>query len=312
MSVVAIYQTSKPHELAREINLRDCGVKISRRHADRLIEAVQGPTRKSPIKPKPDSDIVSEPDIEIVDKTFKPDASNPPLWEAWGKSDQSAQREFVEVHWCELEPFIKAELKGDRELLERQNDILCQEVADLRRELKEIEESEIGELKLENDALRRKLEALKPPGRCGWVRNDGGRRASGHKVKGDCVIRAIAIATGKPYGEVFGALKGEAARYAQKYPRSWVAGEIKRSRKGAYNYKQAYEPYLKSLGWQYTSTKGLRLRADQLPPGRLVVMINRHAVAVIDGVIHDLYDSGGAGKVRVEGYYTKVVAADAA
>jgi hypothetical protein len=108
MSVVAIHQTSKPHELAREINkltdgiarderlagehlltlkgtmppgitwehyLRDCGVKISRRHADRLIEAVQGPTRKSPIKPKPDSDIVSEPEIvdEFPDqKTLKP------------------------------------------------------------------------------------------------------------------------------------------------------------------------------------------------------------------------------------------------
>jgi hypothetical protein len=74
-----MYQTSKPHELAREINrltdriegdsklagehlltlkgtkpqgitwehyLRDCGVKISARHADRLIEGFQGPTRK--------------------------------------------------------------------------------------------------------------------------------------------------------------------------------------------------------------------------------------------------------------------------
>src|SRR5919198_4205895 len=101
MSVVAIHQTSKPHQLAREINrltdgiardeklagehlltlkgtkpagitwehyLKDCGVKISARHADRLIEGFRGPSRRPPTpKPSP-SDIVSEPIIDIADE----------------------------------------------------------------------------------------------------------------------------------------------------------------------------------------------------------------------------------------------------
>src|SRR5262249_22305824 len=63
--------------------------------------------------------------------------------------------------------------------------------------------------------------------------------------------------------------------------------------------------YLESLGWKFTSTKDqkVRLRADELPLGRLVVQISRHLVAVIDGVIHDTYDSGGEGRVRVKGYW---------
>src|SRR5262245_17527427 len=62
----------------------------------------------------------------------------------------------------------------------------------------------------------------------------------------------------------------------------------------------------RSLGWSYASTKGqrVRLRADELPRGRLIVHIYRHLVAVIDHVIHDTHDCGGAGRVRVEGYWT--------
>lgn len=31
----------------------------------------------------------------------------------------------------------------------------------------------------------------------------------------------------------------------------------------------------------------VRLRADELPPGRLIVKVSRHLVAVIDSAIHD-------------------------
>jgi hypothetical protein len=69
---------------------------------------------------------------------------------------------------------------------------------------------------------------------------------------------------------------------------------------------EAYAPYLKSLGWNYVSTKGqkVHLRADRLPRGKLIVRIRRHLVAVIDHVIHDTHDCGRAGHVRVEGYWT--------
>jgi hypothetical protein len=40
-----------------------------------------------------------------------------------------------------------------------------------------------------------------------FVYNDGGRAAAGYKGRaGDCVVRAIAIATQKPYQEIYDAI----------------------------------------------------------------------------------------------------------
>jgi hypothetical protein len=148
-----------------------------------------------------------------------------------------------------------------------------------------------------------------------WVRSDGGRRAAGHCHLNDCVIRAIAVATEKPYHEVHGALAAATIRYV-KTSRSRVAGWIKRSRGGRGldpshgSYDAIYRPYLASLGWRFVSTKNnrkVRLRADELPPGRLIVRVHRHLVAVIDGVIHDTFNSGQAGRRPVIGYYTAEV-----
>jgi hypothetical protein len=50
-----------------------------------------------------------------------------------------------------------------------------------------------------------------------FVYNDGGRAAAGYKGNaGDCACRAIAIATGKPYQEVYNALKGRFARLCRR------------------------------------------------------------------------------------------------
>jgi hypothetical protein len=46
------------------------------------------------------------------------------------------------------------------------------------------------------------------------------------------------------------------------------------------------------------------LRAGALPMGRLIVHLDCHFVALIDGVIHDTFDSGGAGKRPVDGYWS--------
>src|SRR5262249_45511811 len=55
--------------------------------------------------------------------------------------------------------------------------------------------------------LRNRLDPT--DGRCRWVKDDGGRRKSGiaraagrKDTVGDCVVRAIAIATGRPYRKV--------------------------------------------------------------------------------------------------------------
>ena len=149
-------------------------------------------------------------------------------------------------------------------------------------------------------------------GRCRWVKDDGGRRRAGFgsTAVGDCVARAIAIATEKDYREVHDALVVRNVEYAKWDDSAY--GKWIRRRGGVRAFdadhgcsKEAYGPYLGSLGWRFTSTKDqrIRLRADELPPGRLIVHVHRHLVAVIDGVIHDTHDSGGAGRRPVVGYW---------
>lgn len=147
-----------------------------------------------------------------------------------------------------------------------------------------------------------------------WTFDDGGRAAAGFKGEaGDCVTRAIVIATGLDYREVYDELGRRGAdvasrRRARKY--THTRGGNRRSttaRDGVY--KDVYRPYLESLGWVWTPTMNIgqgttvHLRADELPPGRLIVSVSKHTVAVIDGVIRDTHDPSRAGTRCVYGYF---------
>jgi hypothetical protein len=68
-----------------------------------------------------------------------------------------------------------------------------------------------------------------------------------------------------------------------------------------------FRSYLASLGWLHTpiTNRKIYLRANQLPSGRIIVDVRKHLVAVIDGVIHDTYNSGMNGRRPVTDYYTK-------
>jgi len=63
------------------------------------------------------------------------------------------------------------------------------------------------------------------------------------------------------------------------------------------------------IGWHWTPTmrigQGCRVhvRADELPTGRLIVVVSRHLTAVIDGVIHDTADPSRKGTRCVNGVY---------
>jgi hypothetical protein len=148
-----------------------------------------------------------------------------------------------------------------------------------------------------------------------YVYNDGSRAASGYKGEaGDCVTRAIAIATRRPYQEVYEALWTGLRSYTRAH-NDRVARRIGRGggrlgttpRNGVS--KEVFGLYLRSLGWKWTPTMQIgsgcmfHLRADELPPGRLIVKVSRHLIAVIDGVIHDTYDCSRAGTRCVYGYW---------
>ena len=127
-----------------------------------------------------------------------------------------------------------------------------------------------------------------------WQYNDGGRSASGYKgTAGDCVCRAIAIVTGKPYREIYEALANGAGNERNSRGRS--------ARRGIRVKRKWFKEYMQSLGLAWTPTMFIgqgcktHLKSDELPPGKLVVALSGHYAAVIDGVLHDTYDSSERG-----------------
>ena len=142
-----------------------------------------------------------------------------------------------------------------------------------------------------------------------WTYDDGGRRAASFKGDtGDCVVRAIAIATGLDYRQVYDDLFDRA--------RAWNARRPKRLRDNASPrtgvYRDVYEPYLTvDLGWEWTPTMQIgsgcqvHLAIGELPDqGPLVVSLSRHIAAVVDGWVHDTDDPTRGGTRCVYGYYS--------
>lgn len=136
--------------------------------------------------------------------------------------------------------------------------------------------------------------------------NDGGRKDAGFKGDtNDCVTRAISIATGKSYKEVYDALN--------ELSKKERTGKRKRKKSNSRTgvYRVTYQKYLESIGWKWVPTmkigEGCRvhLRADELPEGKIICRLSKHLSAVIDGVIHDTYDPSRNGTRCVYGYFIK-------
>jgi hypothetical protein len=152
--------------------------------------------------------------------------------------------------------------------------------------------------------------------------DDGGRAAAGYQGKaGDCVTRAIAIATDKPYQEVYDAmwdgLRSHAAKHRDRAARRISRGKGLRGttpRNGVT--KKVWRPYLESLGWKWTPTMQIgsgckvHLKASEIPRrGKFIVQVSRHLLAVVNGVIHDTYDDQRGGTRCVYGYWSRPEAA---
>jgi hypothetical protein len=139
-----------------------------------------------------------------------------------------------------------------------------------------------------------------------FVFHDGGRAAAGYKGDTrDCVTRSIAIATGKPYREVYDALN----RLAKTERRGGRKKKRSNSRTGVF--RKTYQDYLESLGWRWTSTMSIgsgcriHLKASELPRGPLLVRVSRHLTAVINGVLYDTHNCSRGGTRCVYGYFSQ-------
>jgi hypothetical protein len=115
------------------------------------------------------------------------------------------------------------------------------------------------------------------------VINDGGRKTAGFPFSMKlCLVRAVAIATERPYQEVLTAIGEECSL---KNP-------------------ERLHAFMASLGWSYTALETPVTRKRWIAPaGRLVVVVNTHHVAVVDGVNHDVVHNYAEGETLVKGYW---------
>jgi hypothetical protein len=149
-----------------------------------------------------------------------------------------------------------------------------------------------------------------------WTFDDGGRKAAGFEGRaGDCVVRATSIATGIPYCEAYKTFyvlaKDPPRRYTEKTKARLRANAS--PRKGVS--ERLWRPFYEDIGWIWVPTKEfgqptrVHLKADELPGGTIICRLSKHLCAVINGVLHDTYDSSWSrscqeyGKRTVYGYF---------
>ena len=143
-------------------------------------------------------------------------------------------------------------------------------------------------------------------GRKQVIRHDGGRKAAGFKGKaGDCATRAIAIATGHEYRQVYDR-RNAIIKAAPLSRRIWKKTS---ARTGVF--REHVDAYLQEHGWTWVATMHVgqgctvHARPDELPKGRVVLRMSKHYAAAVDGVVHDTYESTRGGTRCVYGYWSK-------
>ena len=139
-----------------------------------------------------------------------------------------------------------------------------------------------------------------------FIFDDGGRADAGYRgFAGDCVCRAISIATELPYKQVYDLIN----QYSKLEKKTLRTKGSSSARNGVY--KATIRKVMKSLGWKWTPTMlvgqgcKVHLREDELPSGRIIVSLSKHVAAVIDGVLHDTSDCTRDCTRCVYGYYSK-------
>ena len=125
-----------------------------------------------------------------------------------------------------------------------------------------------------------------------YVYNDGGRAKYFKGNAGDCVTRAITIATGLDYKEVYDTIKD----LLQHTPRNGLS-------------KKETRDVMKYFGFTWASCMGIgtgcttHLKEDELPNGTIVCQVTGHLTTVIDKVINDTFNPSRDGTRCVYGYW---------
>lgn len=127
------------------------------------------------------------------------------------------------------------------------------------------------------------------------VWNDGGRASCGFVgLVGDCVVRSIAIATGRNYRDVYVAI----GKASEKSPRGGVVATV------------AAE-YLSQLGWRFTAGQGRLFDAESVPDGVVIAHLSvpdsprkAHFCTVIDHVVHDTWNPSDEEDYVISGFWT--------
>ena len=126
----------------------------------------------------------------------------------------------------------------------------------------------------------------------GFVQDDGGRAAAGYRgTAGDCVVRALAILTDRPYRECY-----------QKLARRNKIYTGKRSARNGVN-KQAYEAVFADVGLTKISLTGTRPTYTEAWEryGDCIVTTARHVCALVGGVLRDTFDGRTYSSVDFQG-----------
>lgn len=138
-----------------------------------------------------------------------------------------------------------------------------------------------------------------------FVYDDGGRAAAGFRgIASDCVTRAVAIATGRPYHEVYDHIN----TYARQLGRNGRGRGQTSAREGVT--KRDTRAIMAHYGFTWTPTMEIgsgckvHLRPGELPGGTIVVQLSAHVSAVKDGVIHDSHNPARDGTRCVYGYWS--------
>jgi hypothetical protein len=117
-------------------------------------------------------------------------------------------------------------------------------------------------------------------------------------------VRAVAIASGKPYQEIYDLVN--------EHAKSERSSKRRRGRSSARTgvFKATTKRIMEALGYEWTPTMHIgsgcttHLGRGELPMGRLIVSVSKHLTAVIDGTIHDTHDPSRGGTRCVYGYWT--------